>query len=187
VSSEAYEFGSATGARLGRSLGLDLLTEVRDLGAAAAEELRVGFCGSELAQGLSPDCVDELFSLCSLRRFQAGDVLVDTGLNQEFLWIVLSGQVEFRMRCREPIALARDGVVFGVEPFFQTTSTGKVVACEGGEAFLLPLSSLNTVSDQNPRLGMQLARVLGAVQSRRVKELSLQLSSLLEVEERQKS
>jgi len=88
----------------------------------------------ELLEGFTPDEIQQLLGACSDVRFQAGDVILQSGDEHRALFILVEGTVEVELAApfteETMVAELQPGSVFGETSFFHPAPHSATVRCE---------------------------------------------------------
>lgn len=112
---------------------------------------------------------ERLAACCSVRRFRAGDTVVQQGERAQSLYIVARGSLEVRRGARR-LAHVPEGSVFGEQAFFDgEPRSADVVAASDGELLELGADDLELLAARDPQLARAVLFDLGRILSLRLR------------------
>ncbi|MHC1781634.1 MAG: Crp/Fnr family transcriptional regulator [Anaerolineaceae bacterium] len=146
--------------------------------------LRKEFSELSIFHGLNPEQLDQLASLIELYRFSKDDVIFGQGQATDFLYILLSGEVEIRYKPYDgPIlSVARIfiGGVFGWSAVVGHESyTSMAIAARDGEAYRMSGQELKDFCSGNPTTGVIILEHLAGAIAERLQSTHAQILTIL--------
>jgi len=97
----------------------------------------------EVFQGLRHEHLEQLMSVCQMRFYEIGEVIVRAGCNQAWLYILLDGKVAVKHDGLEVTAVNQRGALFGesallgTEPSMADVEAQTAATCLGIDAVLM--------------------------------------------------
>lgn len=146
--------------------------------------LRPRYAGLTIFQGLGPDLFGVMSSFMEEIQIQIGQMIFSQGQSAQFLYILLSGEVQVRYKPYDGPALTIARIVPG-EVVGWSSALGREVytssaeVTQNGAAFRIRASDLNHLCDCNPEAGTLLLDRLASVIAERLRNTHDSILALL--------
>jgi extracellular factor (EF) 3-hydroxypalmitic acid methyl ester biosynthesis protein len=123
---------------------------------------------------------DALLAAASVRTLEAGDVVVEEGVNQRAIYVVDEGAVRIergRGKAETVLAVLGPGQFFGEMSFIDGGPTSaRVVANAPTRLRIIDMMTLDNLADVDPTFGARLYRSIAAIVVERLRITSADLS-----------
>ncbi len=146
--------------------------------------LRKEFTELSIFHGLNPEQLDQLATLIEIHQFFRDDVIFGQGQATDFLYILLSGEVEIRYKPYDgpllSVARIYAGGVFGWSAVVGHESyTSMAVAAQAGEAYRISGQALKDFCARYPETGVIILEHLAGAIAERLHSTHAQILTIL--------
>jgi CRP-like cAMP-binding protein len=146
--------------------------------------LRKEFTELSIFHGLNPEQLDQLATLIEIYQFSRDDVIFGQGQATDFLYILLSGEVEIRYKPYDgpllSVARIYAGGVFGWSAVVGHESyTSMAVAAQAGEAYRISGQALKDFCAGYPDTGVIILEHLAGAIAERLHSTHAQILTIL--------
>lgn len=129
-----------------------------------------------LFRGFPPDEIRALLSICRMRSFQAGDLLMQSGSPSTEMYLILSGEVLVRTSNGVPLArLSRSESVGEMGIFTGETRSATVEVQKEGTFVVISRSGLLRVLAKKPAMAVRMYKNVVEILSARLRNENLQI------------
>ena len=127
-----------------------------------------------LLKGFSPEEIQTILSICSLRTCKEGDVLIETGTPSTEMFLILTGEVLVRTENGVPLArLAKPETVGEMGIFTGEPRSATVEVTQGGSCVVIARSELLRVLSKSPAMAIRMYKNVVEILSSRLRNENL--------------
>ena len=132
-------------------------------------ELSKALAQVKIAAGLTEAERESLKAAATLRRGQAGELIVEQGKEMGRMVIILQGKAEVRISGKLVVSLSGQSLVGEIEFLDTLPASADVVLLEDADLIELDSAALNRLMEKQPRVGYVLMREIAKIEAGRLR------------------